>query len=711
LYNDSKFYGSAMERKVANVKFERLMEPGYIGKVKTRNRIVKTGAGTFMWNRDETHMNEVILAFYESIARGGVGLLIVESPTIDYPLGARWPDRYRLDDDKYTKGISELVQVIHKYGCPTFMQMNHDGPWQRALLGIEPFFEGQPVAASPVMMKSANDFHNEMPRELTIPEIEVIIDKFASAAVRAREAGFDGIDINAASSHLLHNFLSPYWNRRKDDYGGTPENRARFVTSIVKEIKQRLGTDFPVSVCINAAEFGRMVGIANEKCVTIDDAKYTARLLQEAGADAIHVRSHWLGYHVGGYLPDLLFYPESPIPYKAFPKVYNPHRHGVAWNVNLAASIKAEVSIPVMVVAKLDAVTGEKTLREGKADFIAMTRRLQADPEYPNKVAAGKLQDIAPCTACENCLGSRRCRINAFMGKTYNNIEKAPKKKKVAVIGAGPAGLEAAMVTALRGHDVTLYDKLTKLGGLLPLAAMVKGTELEDLPAMIRYFTRQLHQLGVKVNLGTEVDTSVIEVEKPDAIIVATGGVPTVPDIPGIDLPNVVSNAVLHRQLKRYLRYLGPGTLRWLTHFYLPVGKRVVIIGGGLHGCELGEFLTRRGRQVTIVDKSVNLGVGMVDAIRDYLFEWFRRKHVTLYNGVKEYVSITDAGLTIITAEGEKKLLPADTVIPALPLTADLKLYESLQGKVPEIYAIGDCREPLLIADAIGQGMETARTI
>jgi 2,4-dienoyl-CoA reductase (NADPH2) len=702
---------SGDKKEMGKMKFEKLLEPGYIGSVKTRNRMVKTGAGTFMWHEDETRMNKAILAYYESLARGGVGLLIVESPTIDYPAGARWRARYRIDDDKYIQGLSELAQIIHKHGCPTFMQMNHDGPWQAHLLGGDTPFQGPPIAASRVTLKSENDFHNEMPRELTVPEIEIIIDKFASAAVRAQQAGFDGVDINAASSHLLHNFLSPFWNRRKDAYGGTTANRARIVTSIIKEIKKRLGKDFPVSVCINAAEYGRMAGIADEKCLTTEDSQKTARLLQEAGANALHIRSHWLGYHVGAYLPDLLFYPESPIPLKSFPKEYDVSKRGVAWNVNLAAGIKQAVTIPVMVVGKLDPELGEKVLREGKADFIAMTRRLQADPDLPNKVIAGRLDDIAPCTACENCLGSRRCRINAFMGKDYNTIEKAEQKKKVVVVGAGPAGLEAARVAALRGHDVTLYDKLTRIGGLLPMAAIVKGTEIEDLPAMVKYYKIQAEKLGVKINLGEEVSATAIEAMKPDAVIIAAGGVPAVPEIKGIDSRKVVSNADLHKKLKFLLRFLRPRTLRWLTKFYLPIGKRVVIIGGSLHGCELGEFLTRRGRQVTIVEKSETLGQGMVDVIQAYLFKWFRRKDVTLISGVQEYIEITNRGLTIITREGDRQTIKADTIIPALPLTPNMELFESLKGKVPELYAVGDCKEPLLITDAISKGMETARLI
>jgi 2,4-dienoyl-CoA reductase (NADPH2) len=697
-------------------RFEKLLEPYHIGPVKTRNRIIKTGASTMYWHEDELHMNEKTKAFYEAMAKGGVGLLIVEAPTIDYPLGVRWRNRYRMDDDKFIPGMSELVQVIHRHGCPTFMQMWHDGPWQNPLFpNLPPVYDGPPIGASPVNLNVEGDFHRDVPRALTIPEIEEIVDKFASAAVRAQKAGFDGVDINAGSSHLMHNFLSPFWNKRQDAYGGSTENRARFLVEIVREMKKRAGKDFPVSIIINGIELGQAIGIKDSECLTAEESRKIALLLQEAGADAIQVRSHWLGYHVGGFLPDYFFYPEPPIPLKSFPKEYYWQRRGVGANIFLAAALKKVLSIPVTIVGRLDPELGEKILREGKADFIAMTRRLQADPELPNKVAAGRLEDIAPCTHCGTCLDqriqlARRCRINAAMATESYTIDKAEKRKKVVVIGGGPAGMEAARVAALRGHEVILYEKSPKLGGLMPLAALIKGTEPENLPDMVRYLKTQIKKLGVKTELGKEVNSSEIEKIKPDVVIVATGGTLTVPEITGINKRNVISTPALHRMVAPYLRLLGPRTLGWLTKFWLPIGKKVVIIGGGIHGCEIAEFLVKRGRKVTIVDTAEALGEGMIDFRLGLLLDWFRKKGVTMMPGVK-YVEITDKGLTIITKGGDRQTIEADNIIPATPLKANNEVLKSLEGKVPEAYAIGDCKEPRLIVDAIADGWRIARTI
>ena len=678
--------------------------------------MIKTAASMCYWHEDDLHMSETIKAFYEALARGGVGLLIVEAPTVDYPLGARWRTRYRIDDDKYIKGLTEQVQVIHKHGCPTFMQMWHDGPWQNPLFdNLSATYSGPPIGASPVNLNVESDFHRDVPRALTVPEIEVIVDKFASGAVRAREAGFDGIDINAGSSHLMHNFLSPFWNKRQDAYGGNTENRTRFLVQIIREMKKRAGRDFPVEVLINGIEIGQAIGIKDSECLTAEESKKIAKILQEAGADAIQVRNHWLGYHVGGFLPDYLFYPEPPIPLESFPKEYYWKQRGAGANILLAAEIKKVLSIPVIIVGKISPELGEKILREGKADFIGMTRGLMADPESPHKIAAGRLDDIAPCTACATYLDqrvqmARRCRINAAMGTTQYTVEKAKKRKKVVVVGGGPAGMEAARVAALRGHDVTLLEKSPQLGGLVPLAALIKGTELEDLPALARYLKTQIKKLGVKIELGKEVDASVIEQVKPDVVIVATGGTLTVPEMTGINKRNVVTTPALHRQVKPFLRFLGPSILRWLTKFWLPIGKRVVIIGGGLHGCETAEFLVKRGRKVTIVEKAEAIGEEMIDLRLGLILEWFDKKGVTLITGVKS-MEITDKGLAITTKEGKKQTIEADSIVPTSRLAPNTGLLKSLKGKAPEVYAIGDCKEPHLIVDAIADGWKIGNKI
>jgi 2,4-dienoyl-CoA reductase (NADPH2) len=693
-----------------------LLEPYHIGAVKTRNRMIKTGASMMSWHEDEVHMNEITLAFYEAVARGGIGLLVVESPTIDYPFGARWEPRYRIDDNKYIAGMSELVQVIHKHGCPTFMQMEHDGPWQSPLFpNAPPTFSGPPIGASAVNLDVPGDFHRDVIRPLTIPEIQKIVDKYASAAVRAQKAGFDGIDINAASSHLVHNFLSPFWNRRQDEYGGSLENRARFLLAIVREIKKRADKDFPISVCINGIEIGQAIGIKNKDCLSAEYSRKLAQMLQAAGADAIMVRNHWLGYHVGGFLPDYLFYPEPPVPLKEFPREYNWKQRGAAANLYLAEGLKKTVSIPIIIVGKVSPELGEKILREGKADFIGMHRGIMSDPELPNKIAAGRLKDIAPCTACGTCLDQsetflRHCRVNAAMGTPYYSIEKATKKKRVAVVGGGPAGMEAARVAALRGHDVTLYEKTPQLGGLLPLAALIKGIELENIPDLTRYLKTQVEKLGVKIKLGKEFNASLLKEIKPDVVIVANGGTLAVPDITGLNNSKVLTTSALHQKVKPYLRIFGPRVLGWLTKFWLPVGKAVVVIGGGLHGCEVAEFLVKRGRKVTIVEQSDAIGAEMLDFRLGLTLGWFERKGVKIATGVKA-MEVTDKGLAFTTAEGRKQTIKADTIIPTRPLVPNLELFKSLEDRVPEIYAIGDCRQPRKIVNAIADAYEIARKL
>jgi 2,4-dienoyl-CoA reductase (NADPH2) len=691
---------------VSKGKFHHLLEPYHIGKVKTRNRIVKTAAG--MSYQTDDYMNEKSKAFYESLARGGVGLLMVESPAIDYPISLMFPIQFRLDHDRYIKGYSELAEVIHKQGCPTFLQMWHCGQWQQKNL-----FGLQGVAASAISRGTLGGSHlpMEVPRALSIPEIEDVIDKFASTAVRAQKAGFDGVEVNASSNHLLATFLSRIWNRRQDEYGQSLENRARIVVRIIREIKSRCGADFPVITTINGIEIGEK---GKNEDRDFEEARQLGRMLEEAGADALQIRFYWLHHDISVLTPEVLFYPEPHIPLRDYPEGLDWSRKGAGASLPVAAAIMQAVSIPVISVGRLDPVLGENALRQGQADFIGMCRRLMADPELPNKIAAGKTEDIRPCLACLKCMHGKPepvpCVVNASLGRESEYVLKqVEKKKKVLVIGGGPAGMEAARVAALKGHEVILYEKEKELGGLLPIAAIIKGTENEDLLALVHFFSNQLRKLGVKIVKGKEAGLGTIEEISPDAVILAVGGLPSLPNIPGINHRKVLNSAVLHDRVKNFLRFLGPKTLRWLTKLWMPVGKNVIVIGGGIQGCELAEFLVKLGRKVIITHtaKAEDLGEGMAPEKKIRLLSWFSSRGITIMNEVK-YEEITDKGLTVTTDEGKRQTITADNIILALQLAANTALLKNLEGKVPELITIGDCHEPRLILEAIADGTRVA---
>jgi 2,4-dienoyl-CoA reductase (NADPH2) len=685
-------------------RFERLLEPSRIGRVKTRNRIIKTASGAF-FVEPGGHLGERARAYYETLAKGGVGLLIVESCGVEYPLGIQHPIQFHLDDDKYIPGYRALTQAVHKHGCPVFLQFQHAGPWNPT--GMLPERDTRAASALTKSELPGPDF--AVPRGLTLAEVKEYVDIWVKAAERAQKAGFDGVEINGATCHQINTFFSRIWNKRDDEYGCTSlENRARFMCDIIRETKKRLGQDFTVTALINIAEYG------HEKGTTISEGVGFARLVQEAGADAVQVRAHAYGNRGGLLQPDRFFYPEAP---KSLPQELDWSRQGAGAIVPLAEAVKKAVSVPVFCACRLDPVLGEKFLAEGKLDFVGMTRRLLADPELPNKVAAGRLEDIRPCQGCLYCRSfilknePAQCRVNAALGREYQyETTPAEKKKKVMVVGGGPAGMEAARVAALRGHEVLLFEKDRKLGGLIPLAALVNETELKDLDALVRYLALQIAKLGVTIRLRTEVNASVIEKCKPDAVILAAGGVPGTLEIPGINGRNVVTSSMLHRKLKKYRTFLGPKALDRLTRLWMPIGRRVVIIGGAIQGCELAEFLVKRHRTVTIVDTSEELGQGLTVDNQRRLFRWLEEKGVAMFAGVK-YDEITDKGLVITDREGKRTTLESDTVCVILPLQPNTDLIKSLERAAPECLPIGDCKEPHLIADAIVDGFQIAHRI
>jgi 2,4-dienoyl-CoA reductase (NADPH2) len=688
----------------SSAKFEKLSEPIYIGKVRLKNRMMKNGTGLF-WDDPTTggFMNDRYIAFFETLARGGAGLVV--SPT--GPLQEGPLPGFRITSDEYIPGWRKLADAIHKYDCPAFLQLFHLG-------GMSPLFFKAPagVSASSIPREDSPRPYFEVAREITIPEIHAVIETFAKAAERTKKAGFDGTELNGGCNHLLNSFLSRAWNKRRDGYGcRSMESRARIVVEIIKEIKRLNGKDWPIIALMNGMEVDLKDGI------TIDESRQFAKMFQEAGADAIEIRAEYYTWtkdvnrRDSTHFPDVYFYPEHPA---HMDDMVEGSGEGAGANLRMAAEIKKAVSVPVIVMGKMDWNIGERAIRGGKADIISMNRRLFADPEVPRKVVEGRIEDIRPCSSCMTCfnLGEHfqpvACRVNASLGREREyEIKPAEKKKRVMVIGGGPAGMEAARVAALRGHEVMLYDKESKLGGSLPLAAMIKGFDREDIIGFIEYLKTQITKLGVKINLGKEMTPQMVKNINPDVLVVATGGKHAIPNIPGIHGSNVLTGSELHKKLKFFLKFIGPRLLSALSAIWLPyIGKNVVVIGARLHGCQTAEFLVKHGRKVTIVDTVTEkeIGDGLIEVfLKPYLLYWLEDMGVEIIPEV-QYNEITKRGLTITTKDGSKRTIEARTIITALPLEPNTELVNSMKDKAKEVYTIGDAKEPHLIFDAVADG-------
>lgn len=677
--------------------FTKLLEPARIGKLKLRNRLIKTASGT-SFIEPTGFVSDRMIAYYENLAKGGVGLLIVESCGVEYPLGVQHPPvQLRLDEDKYIPSYQRLTDAVHKHGCPVFIQFQHAGPWNPT----RKLPKRDTRASSALSAEELPGGSFDVPRGLSHEEVFKYIDIWVSAMERAAKAGFDGCEVNGSSCHFINTFFSRIWNKRTDEYGPqSPENRARFMCDVIRTAKKKIGGDFAVTCLYNVAEYNHPLA------TTFEEGVGFAGYLETAGADAIQVRAHDYFHRDGMLHPDKFVYPELP---PNPPKDLDWSRHGKGAWVPLAAAVKKTVSVPVFCAGRLDPVMGENFLRQGKLDFVGMTRRLLADPELPNKVMDGRLEDITPCIACLHCMDVRNknkaveCIVNPRLGREMEfNLKPAGRKNKVLVLGGGPAGMEAARLAALKGHEVQLYEKDGKLGGLLPLASLVKDTQMLDILELVKYYRTQLAKAGVKVRTHKELTNSTIEEFRPDVLVIAAGPVHDKLKIPGADRRDVKTGRDFHRQLKFFLKIFSPPMLDKLTKIWMPVGKRVVVIGGAIHGCELAEFLAKRKRRVTLVHTGDTLGDGIPVEDQMRLFPWFDRKNVVRYTGVN-YEKIADDGLEITTGQGQKRTIKADTYIVALPMLPNPDIAKKFKN-VKETIAIGSCATAGLMVDAIYDG-------
>ena len=632
---------------------ENLFKPIRIGKVELKNRIVMLPVTTG-YNESDNTIGDRFINFYTERAKGGAGLIIVPFTPVDIAS----PAQAGLFHDRFIPGARRLTDAVHAHGAKIAVQLLIQYHWAT--------HEGVPaevVGPSPVF----NQIMRCTPKALTIEEIHRLVDEYGKAAWRAREAGFDAIELAIMGGYLLNRFLSPYSNKRQDEYGGSLENRMRLPLEIIETIKQTTGEDYPITCRLNVEEF-------MEGGYTIRDSKKIAPILEESGIKAINV---YVGWH------------ECPVPTSQMSVPRGAF-------VYCAEEIKKVVNIPVIATNRInDPILAENILSQGKADLIGMARALLADPEFPNKAKEGRIDEIIPCIACSHCISeillaykdwrrpvSTLCVVNPRTGREAKyTIKSTPTPKKVFVVGGGPGGMEAAIIAASRGHQVTLHEKGGKLGGQLLIASLPPYKD--EINSLVRSLIVRLEKAGVEIKLNTEVNLKTIEQGRPDAVVLATGATPITPDIPGARGDNVVTAAeVLNKQKE--------------------VGKAAIVIGGGMVGCETAEFLTQQGKKVTIVEMLKRIGSDILATNRPFLLTRLKNADTRMEtNATVE--EITDNGVRI-RRNGGSDFLDGDTAVLAVGFRADKKLAEELRGKVPALYSVGDCVEPRRIKEAIEEG-------
>jgi 2,4-dienoyl-CoA reductase-like NADH-dependent reductase (Old Yellow Enzyme family)/thioredoxin reductase len=641
--------------------FKKLFEPIQVGNLLLKNRIVMAPMAT-NFATQEGFATEQLIDYYVERARNNVGLIIVECACIDSPVGKNIAHELCVDREDCIPGLKQLASAIHEAGAKVALQLHHAGSLAKSsITGM------QPVSCSPV----PSQVTHETPQVLSMEEIEKLIEAFAEAAKRAKEAGIDGVDLHYSHGYLITQFLSPLTNHRTDSYGGSLENRVRFALEILRRCRQKVGRDYLIMCKLTIDQF--IPG-----GLTLSETGLMAKRLEEAGLDAIHATAG-----------DPNSSDHFPVP-----PMFSPR----GCYVPLAEGLKRYVNIPVGAVGRInDPALAVQVLEEGKADLINLGRSLLADSEFLTKVKEGRTADIRPCIGCnQGCRGRDRtkyfavhCSINPEIGKEKKyRIEPSHQHKKILIVGGGPAGMETARVAALRGHDVTLCEKRGELGGQLILAARPPGRE--EIQHLTEYLTRQLMKLRVKVLLDQAVNVPFIVDFHPEVTVLATGSVPI-----------------------RFLEDEKMGGPVYFAHHVLgeeiEMGKRVVIIGGGSVGSGTADFLAERGHEVTILLRRSDIGSKLELSTKKVIQKRLEKNGVRIIS--KAHFKGFEKGKVRIDHEGIEEYLDGDQVIVAIGAKPENSLFQEIKGKMEHVYAIGDCVEPRGIQEAIAEGAEVARII
>ncbi|MGL1891485.1 MAG: NAD(P)/FAD-dependent oxidoreductase [Spirochaetaceae bacterium] len=637
--------------------FKEIFKPGKIGTLEIKNRLIVPAMLT-EFAAEDGRLTERYIRYYEEKAKGGWGLIICEDNVVD-KLGSGFKCIPAVWSDDMMVEHKELVERVHAAGAKLALQVYHAGRQSHSSIIGE-----RPVAPSPIQ----DPILPETPRELTTSEVEDLVEKFAQAIRRGKDAGYDAVEIHGAHGYLINQFVSPFTNKRTDKYGGNFNNRMRFPLEIIARAKELVGIDYPITYRISAEELV-------EGGLSIEDTKVIAIELEDAGIAAIHASG-------GVYKSNAMLCATTSVNTAVFS--------------NFSKEIKKVVDIPVITVNKIVyPEVAESLLREKKADFIAMGRASIADPQLPNKTKEGRTDEILHCIGCRQGCWSHllqnkpiSCLVNPLTGKEESYaIKETSDKKKVMVVGGGPVGMQAAIVSAKRGHDVTLYDKADRLGGQWLLAAVPPGKEL--LNTLTVWQKNELEKSGAKIVLNTEVSEELINSINPDHIITATGSEATFPPIPGIKNANVFS---AEQVLKGEVDLAG----------------NIVMIGGGLVGVETAQHIAVLNQKVTIVEMLPEIAIDMEGGAKQFLLESLKDNGVEIITSAK-VLEINTNTISVETPEGVISI-NADQVV----LATGSKPNDILGNSIKDRYKtsiIGDAMEVGKAIEGINTAYELALTV